>query len=142
MENVKQHLYMQSIKGLKSGDKILRGITLVVLGDIEVAECRTTEGSISDADCLKIISKLVKSNKEMIGYKAKNSDDLQKEIDILSEYLPKNITLEEIALIFANDGDKMEGMKFGQIVGHCMKTIKSKGLSVDAKDVQEYVKGL
>ena len=142
--SIKSRLLSQSLQALRDGDNLTRTITLIVVGDIEMAENnpKNKTGKISEDDCLKIVAKMVKSNNEMIGYKAKNSDQLQKEIDILSEYLPKNITLEEIALIFANDGDKMEGMKFGQIVGHCMKTIKSKGLSVDAKDVQAYVKGL
>ena len=155
--NIKEQLKIQSIQALKDGDTTTRSITLVVLGDIEVNECRSKDGTITEDACLKIISKLVKSNQEMIrAYQDRIHDfntafstkvtctelikELEAEIPILQKYLPKTLTMAEITVEFADLVDTIGSVPFGQAVGLCMKTAKMKGLVVDSKDVQAFVK--
>ena len=137
------NLRAASTDALKAGDKNMRTLTGVLIGDMEMAACKSASGKISDEECLTIIKKLIKSNKEMISHNAKNSDVLQQEIDVLTHlYIPASVSLEEISLTFAGEEDKISSMNFGQAVGYCMKTLKGKGHAVEASDVQTYIKGI
>jgi len=95
-------------------DTVARDVLRVLMGEIERNE-QTPKGKIqlSDTEVIKIIKKISDNIKETSGN--------VKEIEVLSNYLPKELTrlqMEEIAdrYIVDNDIDDMRGL--GKIMNH------------------------
>ncbi len=100
MSGIKDRVLNDIKEAMKSGDNLKRD-TLRMLNSafkqIEVDERKV----LSDAECIKIIQKLIKQREESsIQYKSANREDLyQKEIDeanILKAYLPQQLSDEEL----------------------------------------------
>ena len=100
---------------------------------------------LTDDEVLAVIKKQVKTRKdskaEYEGYNRLDlAEDLQKEIDILNNYLPEELSLEEVikivdATISELNPDGMKGM------GMVIKTISAKyGARVDMGMVSKLVK--
>lgn len=93
--------YMTAFKMKKT---VAKNLLSVVKGEIQTVEKNTGVESMSDEDVLKILTKTSKSLKETITSLEKNqsgmlSNDLvsaKEEFDIISSYLPKQMTKEEV----------------------------------------------
>ncbi|MBP7214432.1 MAG: GatB/YqeY domain-containing protein [Candidatus Kapabacteria bacterium] len=101
---------------------------------------------MNSEDELKLLNKLVKSRKESIElYKAANRNDMaeqeQKELDIIMEFLPKQMTYDEIKAELKKMIDEQNATQkdFGKIMQLAMKTLAGK---VDGSKVQVILKEL
>jgi uncharacterized protein YqeY len=98
--NLKQKLTDDLKQAMRSGDKVRRSslrLLMAAIGNAEIAR----RGTLEDADILGIIAKEVRQRHESIeAFKQGNRLDLvaQEEVElaILQEYLPQQMTREEI----------------------------------------------
>jgi hypothetical protein len=90
---------------------------------------------------------LIAGNEESLSYR--EDETLVKENEILADFLPKQMTLEEIDLfiigekLFGKESELYESVvaagNDGQAVGMAMKALKAAGKSVDGKLVKQSV---
>ena len=102
-----------NIEAMKNKDKDRRAILSVVLTRYQnkLVEARSVGKELTDADLLEIIQKVLKElGDEKEGYLKVGNEEKAKSIDIqietLSQYLPKQLTEEEIREIIASLDDK------------------------------------
>lgn len=103
--------------------------------------------TLEDEQVLDIIAKESKKRKDSLeDYKKSGREDLimqvEQEIQILSEYLPKQLSKEEIAVIVKQIIDETGATSMKEM-GIIMKEAKAKmGASADGKTINEVVKEL
>jgi len=98
--NLKQKLTEDLKQAMRSGDKVRRSalrLLMSAIGNAEIAR----RASLEDADILGIIAKEVRQRRESIeAFKQGNRQDLvaqeEAELAVLEEYLPQQMTREEI----------------------------------------------
>ena len=88
---------------MKSQDKEKLGVIRIVKGAMQLKKVEVKR-DLTDEDVIDIISKQIKMRKDSIMEFAKASrDDLveqyQKEIDILTEYMPEQLSMEDVLKI-------------------------------------------
>lgn len=103
--------------------------------------------TVDDNQIIDIIAKECKKRKDSLAdYKKSGREDLiaqvNEEIGILSEYLPKQLSIEEVEKI-VNKIIEDEGATSMKDMGKVMKTAKEKiGAQSDGKTINEVVKKL
>ena len=148
---LRQKLQDDQVIALKSGDKTKLEILRFILAQIknkEIDKNPPVGGELNDEETLVVIKKVTKELKESIeafekGGRKDLSDDSKKQLEIISVYLPAEISDEEL------HGEIEKVIKENQaifnnnpkaIIGICMKQLKSK---VDPgrimKTLQEYL---
>jgi hypothetical protein len=130
---------------MKSGDSIkLNTIRSIRTRIIELSK-RGTGSSITQEDELTILLSEAKKRKEAIemyqkGGRTDLSDQEQRELEIINEYLPKQISIEEVVDIVKKiivEVGAASAKDFGKVMPATMKELKGK---IDGKVVQEVVK--
>lgn len=129
---------------MKSGDSVVRGVLRLLSSDIKNEEIKQKK-ELTDDDILKIIKKDIKRHKESIEqYKTGGREDLteqeEKELEILKEYMPEQMSENEIRKIVSGVIKKSgvtDVSDFGKVIGMAMKEI---GGNVDGSLVSEIVK--
>lgn len=91
---------------MKNQDKERLLVIRMVKGSIQMSELNKKH-ELSDEEVLDVISKEIKSRKDsIVEFEKGNREDLikktQNEIDILKEYLPKQLSNEEVEEIINN----------------------------------------
>ena len=95
---------LQDLKeSMKNRDKERLSVIRMVKSAIQMEEINKKR-ELNDEEIISIISKQIKTRKDSINeFKKGSRDDLiestSKEIDILNEYLPEPLTLEEVSKI-------------------------------------------
>ncbi len=97
---LRQELSDDLKQAMRGGDKVRRLVIRLVMAAIRNAEI-SKQADLDDADILGIIAKEVRQRRESIeAFKQGNRHDLvaqeEAELTILNEYLPKQMTHEEI----------------------------------------------
>lgn len=129
---LKDRITLELKEAMKSGNSIKKNLLRVVLSEID----RSIDKNITlqDSDVEKVIIKMTKSA-ETIG-----SDESIEEINILSEFLPKAMSLKETEIIVLNLINKLNitSMKdMGKIMGSITKEY---GNRLDKKLVSQIIK--
>ena len=114
---------------MKNQDKERLSVIRMVKGSIQMSELNKKH-ELSDEEVIDVISKEIKSRKDSINeFKKGSREDLvqktQSEIDILSEYLPKQLTEEELNEIINKVFDEVKP-ESSKDMGKIMKTLKPK----------------
>ena len=129
---------------MKEGDVIAKEILRVAVGEITTEMARPGRKG-DDEETVAILKKLIKSNEET---KANATDatqrsTLDREIEVLSAFVPKGLGVDEIthALSAVSDPIRAAGNE-GQATGIAMKELKAKGSIVSGKDVAAAVKAI
>ncbi|MBM7543465.1 GatB/YqeY domain-containing protein [Periweissella beninensis] len=102
---------------------------------------------LDEAEELTVISREMKQRKDSLAeFKAANRDDLVQqlsgEIEVVSKYMPKQMSNEEIKAVVAttiNEVGATDKSDFGKVMGALMPKVKGKA---DGKVVNETVKAL
>jgi len=97
---LKQKLMDDLKQAMRGGDKVRRSVIRLVMAAIKNAEI-ARQTALDDTDILGIIAKEVRQRRESIeAFRLGNRPDLvaqeEAELAILNEYLPKQMTREEI----------------------------------------------
>ena len=130
---------------MKSGDKFTLSVLRMLKSAIIYEQTNGEKHELTDDDIMSVIKKQVKTRKtsmeEYLSYDRKDlADNLQKEIDILSKYLPEELSDEELTKIIDEiitelKPDGMKGM------GMVIKAVSAKcGAAADMKKVSSIVK--
>jgi uncharacterized protein YqeY len=138
-------LRQKALAAMKAKDSVATTILRLAQSEVQAAEARLGT-TISDADATAVLKKLVKSNEETLAASAGDAAkvaELKREIEILSEFLPKGLSVADIAIAL---GPVAEAIKAaandGQATGLAMKHLKSQGAQVNGTDVAAAVKTL
>ncbi len=97
---LKQKLVEDLKQAMRGGDKVRRSVIRLVMAAIKNAEI-ARQAALNDSDVLGIIAKEVRQRRESIeAFNLGNRPDLvaqeEAELAILNEYLPQQMTREEI----------------------------------------------
>ena len=135
---------------VKSKDKNKISTYRLILSGIKDLDITNRSGpnkkDTDDSDISKLLKKMIKQRNESIEvYKKNNRDDLlkieQNEIDILSEYLPKQLTEEETKKLCSSLVSKLEAKSIkdmGKIMGELKKNHSdSVDFSIAGKIIKE-----
>lgn len=133
------------VAAMKNGDKFTLSVLRMLKSALIYEQTNGEKHELSDDDVLSVIKKQVKTRKtsmeEYLSYDRKDlADNLQKEIDILSKYLPEELSDEELTKIIDEiitelKPDGMKGM------GMVIKAVSAKcGAAADMKKVSSIVK--
>lgn len=133
------------VASMKSGDKFTLSVLRMLKSAIIYEQTNGEKHELTDDDIMSVIKKQVKTRKtsmeEYLSYDRKDlADNLQKEIDILSKYLPEELSDEELTKIIDEiitelKPDGMKGM------GMVIKAVSAKcGAAADMKKVSSIVK--
>ena len=101
------------VAAMKSGDKFTLSVLRMLKSAIIYEQTNGEKHELTDDDIMSVIKKQVKTRKtsmeEYLSYDRKDlADNLQKEIDILSKYLPEELSDEELTKIMEEfDGGKI-----------------------------------
>ncbi len=98
---LRQKLLDDLKQAMRGGDKVRRSVIRLVMAAIKNAEIARQAALDDDTDILGIIAKEVRQRRESIeAFKLGNRQDLvaqeEAELTILNEYLPRQMTREEI----------------------------------------------
>ncbi len=130
---------------MKSGDRTrLETLRLLRAHMIELSK-RGEGKDITPDEELSVLMSAIKKRKEAIELYEKGGrmDLVQKEraeLDVISSYLPKQLSAEEAAAIIQRiivDAGALSAKDFGKVMPLAMKELKGK---IDGKTVQELVK--
>ncbi len=97
---LRQKLWDDLKQAMRGGDKVRRSVIRLVIAAIGNAEI-AKQAALDDTDILGVIAKEVRQRRESIeAFKLGNRQDLvaqeEAELTILNEYLPRQMTREEI----------------------------------------------
>ncbi|MFA6431758.1 MAG: GatB/YqeY domain-containing protein [Candidatus Margulisiibacteriota bacterium] len=103
-------------------------------------------GDLPDADIVKIINKYSKELKESIEEFTKvgrpaDAAKFAKELEIVKEYLPKELSPEEIKKIVQQVVSELGATSIKEM-GNVMKAVQAKAPAADGKVVSQYVREL
>lgn len=133
------------VAAMKSGDKFTLSVLRMLKSAIIYEQTNGEKHELTDDDIMSVIKKQVKTRKtsmeEYLSYGRKDlADNLQKEIDILSKYLPEELSDEELTKIIDEiitelKPDGMKGM------GMVIKAVSAKcGAAADMKKLVQSLK--
>ena len=101
------------MEALKQKDTLTRSVLQIVTGKAKLVEIekRTKNESLTDDDVILVINKVIKElEEEILAFKnagrLEKVEELSTQKDILSKYLPKQLTEEEIKEIINTLSDK------------------------------------
>lgn len=100
MEDLKQKLSDDLKQAMRGGDKVRRSVIRLVMAAIKNAEI-ARQATLNDTDILGVIAKEIRQRHESIeAFRQGNRQDLvaqeEAELAVLTEYLPQQMTREEI----------------------------------------------
>ena len=128
MATIQEQIKQDLARAMKEKDTELKNTLRIVMGEFG----RGADKQVSDAEAVKVLQKLVKSERESLAHAKK--EGASRYIEILESYLPKMATDEEIRQWIAENIDfsqyknKMQAMR--DIMGHF-------GASVDGGRVKQ-----
>ncbi|MFA6541229.1 MAG: GatB/YqeY domain-containing protein [Bacteroidota bacterium] len=130
---------------MKSGDKIRLETLRMLRAQILEFEKSGLNREMTDDDSMKILLSAVKKRKESVEvYEKAGRSELaekeQKEIEIIQEYLPKQMSKEEAEIIIAKiiaDVAATSPKDIGKVMPPIMKELKGK---IEGKIINEIVK--
>ena len=130
---IQEHLKKDLTQAMKDKDEEKKNILRVILGELG----RQANKEIEDADTVKIIKKLVKSEKEVLA--RSNAGETNRFIAVAESYLPQMAAEEQIRawiasnINFSEYKNKMQAMK--DIMAHF-------GSTADGSKVKEILQNI
>ena len=143
---LKEKLLEDLKNAMKDKNTVRKNVVQMVRAAILQVE-KDQKVELSDEEIINIMAKEAKKRKDSLeDYKKSNRQDLidqiEEEIHIIEEYLPKQLTKEEIAKIVKEIINEV-GATSIKDMGKVMKTAKEKiGAASDGKTINEVVREL
>lgn len=138
--SLSQQLIAEMKQAMKDGDKVRLAVVRYLRSEIKNYEI--DHGEQDDAGIEKIVAKQVKQVKESIEeYQKAGRDDLVSEekakLKILEEYLPEQMSDEELQAIIDEVLQSTENPQMGPVIGQVMKKVQGKA---DGNKVSQLVR--
>ena len=133
------------VEAMKSGDKFKLNVIRMLKSAIMLKEIEVKPNELTDDDTLAVVKSEVKKRKGSIEEfekygKLDQVEDLKKEVEILSVYLPEELS-EEALLQIIDEGIKEVGAESIKDMGKVMKYVTEKaGAAADMAKVSILVK--
>jgi len=133
------------VEAMKSGDKFKLNVIRMLKSAIMLKEIEVKPNDLTDDDVLAVVKSEVKKRKGSIEEfekygKLDQVEDLKKEVEILSVYLPEELS-EEALLQIIEEGIKEVGAESIKDMGKVMKYVTEKaGAAADMSKVSVLVK--
>jgi uncharacterized protein YqeY len=133
------------VEAMKSGDKFKLNVIRMLKSAIMLKEIEVKPNELTDDDTLAVVKSEVKKRKGSIEEfekygKLDQVEDLKKEVEILSVYLPEELS-EEALLKIIDEGIKEVGAESIKDMGKVMKYVTEKaGAAADMSKVSVLVK--
>jgi len=130
-------------KALKERDALRLSVLRMIKSKILYVNAR---GDMDDAEIIKIITKYGKELKESIEEfikvgRSAEADTVKKELTIVSEYLPQELSPEEIKSLVQSVIQEMGATSIKEM-GNVMKAVLVKQPGIDGKIVNQFVREL
>jgi len=138
LDDIKQ----QITTAVKNGDTVARDILRLAKGEIQTAEARK-QAALNDEDIVGVLRKLIKGNEETLRLAPEDSNTpvLQREIETLTNLLPKSLSVDEIVTLLSAQHDAIKvAPNDGAATGVAMKSLRATGATVTGADVAAAVK--
>lgn len=129
--NLEERINVDYLKAFKERNVISKSLLSTIKGEIQTLKKNKMVDSLSDEDVVKILTKFSKGLKETIL--VSNDEGSKLELELVSEYLPKEMSREEISKrldILISNGISNVGLIMKEFVN----------LPVDRKLVSELIK--
>lgn len=142
---MRQTILNDLVAAMKAQDKETLAVLRSVKGAIQLEEINVKH-ELDDTEMISILAKQVKTRRESIGeFKKGNREDLvnqtQFEIDVLSKYMPKQLSEEEVDEIINDAFNKVNPTgpsDMGKIMGIVSPLLKGKAdMSLVSKKIKE-----
>ena len=142
---MKERILKDMVSAMKSQDKLRLSVLRMVKGAIQLEEINK-KSELTDEDVIGVLSKQIKTRKEsIIDFEKGNRLDLieqtNKEISILNEYMPAQLSEEEVNKIIDDAFSKVNPTSqsdMGKIMGIITPLLKGKAdMSSVSKKVKE-----
>ncbi|PJA40971.1 glutamyl-tRNA amidotransferase [candidate division WWE3 bacterium CG_4_9_14_3_um_filter_34_6] len=139
-----EKLQQDQITAMKSGDKARLGVLRMMISELKnmQIELKAKNVELDDVESLKVLTKEAKKRKDSIlAFESANRLDLSEiekaELLIVEEYLPKQLSEDEIQSVVAECASNIDTKDFGSVMKMAMEKLKGR---VDGKIVSELVK--
>lgn len=141
---MKDRILKDMVSAMKSQDKLRLSVLRMVKGAIQLEEINK-KSELTDDDVIGVLSKQIKTRKESIlEFEKGNRNDLieqtNKEIEILNEYMPEQLSEDEVVKIIDDAFNKVNPTSvsdMGKIMGIITPQLKGKA---DMSNVSRIVK--
>ncbi|MEC5422212.1 GatB/YqeY domain-containing protein [Virgibacillus sp. C22-A2] len=130
-------------QAMRDKDKIVLSVIRMVKASLQNESIKLGKDILSEDVELTILSRELKQRKDSLQeFKSAGRDDLVKkletEIDILQEYMPKQLTTEELELIVQSTIQEVNASSkkdIGKVMGALMPKVKGKADGSQLKDL-------
>lgn len=130
---MRQTILNDLVKAMKEQNKDVLSVFRMVKGAVQLEEINVKH-ELSDEEMISILAKQIKTRKEsIVEFEKGNRTDLieatQKEIDILSKYMPEQMSLEELEKVIDDAFSKINPTgpsDMGKIMGIVSPILKGK----------------
>lgn len=141
-----EQLRKNALAAMKAKDSVATTILRLAQSEVQALEARMGR-DLSDDEAFGALRKLLKSNQETLAMLGEAGGDrsatLRRENEILSDLLPKGLSVEEIVATLAPVADAIKAAgNDGQATGVAMKHLKAQGAQVAGSEVSQAVKRL
>lgn len=139
--NLIDKLQKLKIEAMKNKDTETKSVLSFVIAEIKR---QADSKSPDDKECLKTIQKQIQSNKDVlkniknIDTRFSDRDKIMNENKILSEFLPEEVSEEEVKNIIYNN--KNDNSSIGQMMGLIKKYASENGKILNGKMASDIVK--
>jgi uncharacterized protein YqeY len=147
---MRERILSDLVSAMKSKDKDVLSVLRMVKGAIQLEEINKKQ-ELNDEDVIAVLSKQIKTRKESIlEFEKAGREDLitqtQTEIDILSKYMPEQLSEEEILKVIDEAFDTIKPEKpsdMGKLMGFVTPKLKGKAdMSFVSKTIKEKLANL
>lgn len=140
---LKDKLKKDSVEALKSGDKFRVGVLRFLISLIDKKELTLPPGSLKEEDEIGVVKKELKNKEESVkmfkeAERADLYEPLYAEIEIVKQYLPKEMSEEEVGKMVDEVMSELGEVDFGTAMREVMKKVAGRaGGEVVSKLVRE-----
>lgn len=140
-----EQIKAQQVVSRKNRDSFRIGVLTTLLGEAEKIGKDAGNRQTTDEECIRTIKKFVKNINETLKITDKKSDVLNKELDVLSEFLPDEMSENDIAASIAQIISEMQNDDTNPIIviGTVMRVFKAQYIDAnyDGKTVSNIIRG-
>lgn len=142
--NLSERLVKDFKKYLIAKDTVKKNTVQILRAEI-LNKSKELQRDISDEEILEIIAKQIKQKKDSLAdFKKADRQDLinqtYEEIDTLEQYMPKPLSMEELAIIVKETASEINAID-KKDMGRLIKEIKQQvGVRADGKTISDLVK--
>ena len=147
---MRERILSDLVSAMKNKDKEVLSVLRMVKGAIQLEEINKKQ-ELKDEDVIAVLSKQIKTRKEsIVEFEKAGREDLitqtQSEIDILSKYMPEQLSEEEVLKVIDEAFDTVKPEKpsdMGKLMGFVTPKLKGKAdMSFVSKTIKEKLSNL